>query len=153
VNQSAAAALYRIMGLKELREIMGLRRAGKFYDHPIGPIGLLDLGQGRLALLGQFQLDEIRFGNLSKLACALTPRDPAWDDSLCPGEENVESRTVRAPELILGKWVTAAGEIAVRNGCIMSASMRFAEEPLDDTATEQELEDFLDRVHAKLVLV
>ena len=141
------------MDPKELREIMGLRRAGKFYDHPIGPIGLLDLGQGRLALLGQLQLDEIRFGNLSELACELTPRDSAWDDSLCPGEENVESQTVRAPELILGRWATAAGEIVVRNGCIMSASMRFAEEPLDDTATEQEIEDCLERVRAKLGLV
>ena len=140
------------MDPKERREVMRLRQAGKFYSHPIGPIGMLDLGQGRLALIGQRQLDEIRFGELSKLACELTPRDPAWDDSLCVVDEDEESRTVRAPELILGRCVTAAGEIVVLDGGIASASMRFAEDPFEDTATEQEIESFLERVHAKLGL-
>ena len=139
------------MSAAERREIMELRRAGKFYDHPLGPIGMLDIGSGRFAVLGMQQLNEFRFARLDELAAMLTPPDPAWDDSLCEVDVDADSTTVRAPEFIYTKWVTAVGQIVSRDDVVVSAELRFAEEPIDD-ATDEEIQAMLDSVHAKLGL-
>lgn len=139
------------MSTAERREIMELRRAGKFYDHPIGPIGMLDIGSGRFAVIGMRQLDEFRFARLDELAAKLTPPDPAWDDSLCHVDVDADSSTVRAPGSIYTQSVTAVGQLVSREDVVVSAELRFAEEPIDD-ATDEEIQAMLDSVYAKLGL-
>jgi hypothetical protein len=142
-----------MLSTNERLEIMELLRAGKFYDHPQGPIGLLDIGSGRLALLGKHLLNRIRFSNLEQIASRLTEGHPDWDDSACVVDEYAEGRFVRAPDTMSGQWVSAAGEIEVRDGLLVAAATRFAEHVIADPATDEEIQAMMDTVHAKLGLL
>jgi len=141
------------MSPTERLELMELRRAGRFFNHPEGPIGLLDIGYNKLALLGQLKLDEFRFARLRELEQQQPPRDPAWDDTICVVDVDCDPIASAPADVSIHRSASVSGEIITFAGDVfVTEPARFSLVPFEDPESEEEIEAQRQRLWAKMGL-
>jgi hypothetical protein len=121
--------------------MLELRRDGRVFNQPEGPIGLLDIGYNKLALIGLCKLDEFRFARLRDLEHQQPPRDPGWDDTSCVVDPDGVPIASAPLDISIHRSASASGEVIVIDGDVfVTEPARFSSVPFEDPDIDEEIE-------------